>query len=304
MAASCAVVEIATEKSPRRGFHVGQQYQAWLFLLPLVLVLLLVAYPFVDAVWLSLTNKRVGFVPTFIGLANFRELIKSEVFFTATANTLLFTFFSITMKLGIGMTMALALNQDFPFQNVVRGIMVLPWVIPTVVSVRIWYWMFNDMAGVINTVLMRLHISRPIPWLAYRWLALACITVVNIWRGFAFFGVNLLAGMQTIELDLYEAAKVDGANALQTFRHITLPGLRHVIMVVTMLSSIWTLNDFQIVHILTRGGPGTATMVYATLTYEIGIASLQLGRGIAVSLFLFPLILIAIATLVYLMQHD
>jgi multiple sugar transport system permease protein len=165
--------------------------------------------------------------------------------------------------------------------------------------------MFNDLNGVLNILLMDLHIIQsPIPWLAFRWLAMGCIIVVNVWRGFAFFGINLLAGMQSIEQELYEAARVDGANVLHTFRHITLPGLQHIILVVTMLSTIWTLNDFQIVHVLTNGGPGTATQVFATLTYEIGIATLQLGRGIAVSLFLFPLVLVAIATLVYLMQRD
>jgi multiple sugar transport system permease protein len=289
----------------RRVPRIGRSLEPWLFLLPLLLTLMLAAYPLGNALWLSLTDKRVGAEPAFIGLKNYLDLWGDAIFIKAAINSMFFTVAAVAIKLVVGMVMALVLNEYFPMRNVARGVLALPWVIPTIVTVLIWYWMLNEMNGVINISLRSAGIiSKPIPWLSQRWFAMTSIIIVNAWRGFAFFGINLLAGLQSISQELYEAAKVDGANALQAFRHITLPGLRNVIFVVTTLSTVWTLNDFQIVHILTRGGPGTSTQVFATLTYEVGISSLYLGRGIAVSLYLFPVVLIAIAVLVYFMNRE
>jgi multiple sugar transport system permease protein len=273
--------------------RLKRRLEPWLFLLPLLLVFALVAYPLLSSIWLSLTDKRVGMSPTFIGFENYRALISDPVFRKAAMNSIIYTVAGVSAKLLLGLVTALVVNERFPLRNVVRGIVALPWVIPTVVTVLIWFWMFNELTGVLNLSLRQVGLA-PVPWLSRRWPALISVIIVNVWRGSAFFGINLLAGMQSINPELYEAAHVDGANTIQCFRHVTIPGLRNVLFVTTILSTIWTLNDFQIVHILTRGGPGTATQVFATLTYEIGIASLQLGRGIAVGLVLFPVILVAI----------
>jgi multiple sugar transport system permease protein len=273
--------------------RVFRKIEPWLFLAPLILVLLLTVYPLGNAVWMGFTDKRVGFPAHFIGLENYISLIKDEVFLNAAKNTLIFTVTSVFFKLVLGVIMALILNENFPLRNIARGILALPWIIPTVVGVLIWFWMLNETNGVIN-VMTNTHF----PWLSDRNLALFSVILVNFWRGFPFFGINLLAGMQSISPELYEAAKVDGANALDRFRYITLPGLKYVIFVTTALSTIWTINDFQVVFLLTRGGPGMSTQIFSTLTYEYGIGSLQLGRGIAVSMFIFPLIVIAIIFMV------
>jgi multiple sugar transport system permease protein len=273
--------------------------EPWLFLLPLMLVLALTIYPLLTAIWLGFTDKQVGFDPNFIGLENYVALLQDEVFIKATVNTLTFTIIAVFFKLILGVIMALILNENFPLRSITRGILALPWIIPTVVGVLIWFWMLNETNGVLNILL-----DKHIPWLSDRYFALGSVILVNIWRGFPFFGINLLAGMQSISPELYEAAKVDGANAVDRFRYITLPGLKYVMLVTATLSTIWTINDFQVVHLLTRGGPGTATQIFATLTYEIGISSLQLGRGIAVSMFMFPFIVVAIIFLVKWMNKD
>lgn len=276
-----------------------KKIEPWLFLLPLILVLAITVYPLMSAIWLGFTDKRVGFDANFIGLENYISLLDDEMFLKAARNTFIFTLCAIVFKLILGMGMALILNEEFPMRNIARGVLALPWIIPTVVGVLIWYWLLNETNGVINVLL-----DEHIPWLSDKYFALFSVILVNVWRGFPFFGINLLAGMQSISPELYEAAKVDGANALDRFRFITIPGLKYVILVTTALSTIWTINDFQVVFLLTKGGPGTATQIFATLTYEIGISSLQLGRGIAVSMFMFPLIVIAIIFMVRWMNKD
>jgi len=285
--------------SPLATRKIFKKIEPWLFLLPLILVLGLTVYPLMSAIWLGFTDKRVGFDATFIGLENYITLLSDEMFINAARNTFLFTLGAIVFKLILGMIMALILNEEFPLRNIARGVLALPWIIPTVVGVLIWYWLLNETNGVINVLL-----DEHIPWLSDKYFALFSVILVNIWRGFPFFGINLLAGMQSISPELYEAAKVDGANAFDRFRFITIPGLKYVILVTTALSTIWTINDFQVVYLLTKGGPGTATQIFATLTYEIGISSLQLGRGIAVSMFMFPFIVLAIIFMVRWMNKD
>ncbi len=279
--------------------RVFRKIEPWLFLTPLIIVLLLTVYPLGNAIWMGFTDKQVGFPAHFIGLENYISLLEDEVFLKAARNTLIFTVAAVSIKLVLGLIMALILNESFPLRNIARGVLALPWIIPTVVGVLIWFWMLNETNGVINVLT-----DKHFPWLSDRYFALFSVILVNFWRGFAFFGINLLAGMQSISPELYEAAKVDGANSLNRFIYVTLPGLKYVIFVTTTLSTIWTINDFQVVFLLTRGGPGTATQIFPTLTYEIGIASLQLGRGIAVSMFMFPLIVIAIIFMVRWINKD
>lgn len=287
-------------RTPPHSFrHYYKKIEPWLFLLPLILVLGLTIYPLASAIWLGFTDKRVGFDANFIGLENYISLLSDDMFINATRNTFLFTLGAIVLKLVLGFGMALILNEEFTGRSIARGVLALPWIIPTVVGVLIWYWLLNETNGVINVIL-----DKHIPWLSTKNFALFSVILVNVWRGFPFFGINLLAGMQSISPELYEAAKVDGANAIDRFRYITVPGLKYVILVTTALSTIWTINDFQVVFLLTKGGPGTATQIFATLTYEIGISSLQLGRGIAVSLFMFPFIVIAIIYMVRWMNKE
>ena len=271
----------------------------YLFVLPLVvLVLLLIAYPLGSAVYLSLTEKYVGYPPRFVGLKNYVELTGDPVFRKVIWNSAVFTVASVTVKLLIGLLMALSLHQALFARRLVRGILLLPWVVPTVITALAWHWMFDALRGFINVSLETLGlIGEPIAWLGQPSTAMMAVVVVNIWRGFPFFGVSLLAGLQAIPADLYEAAAVDGASATQRFRHVTLPGLRPVIFVTTLISTIFTLNDFNIVYVMTRGGPGIATHILATYTYEVGFQALRWGRAVAVSMYLMPLVVVMIVVL-------
>ena len=271
----------------------------YLFVLPLVvLVLLLIAYPLGSAVYLSLTEKYVGYPPRFVGLKNYVELTGDPVFRKVVWNSAVFTVASVTVKLMIGLLMALSLHKALFARRLVRGILLLPWVVPTVITALAWHWMFDALRGFINVSLETLGlIGEPIAWLGQPATAMMAVVVVNIWRGFPFFGVSLLAGLQAIPADLYEAAAVDGASATQRFRHVTLPGLRPVIFVTTLISTIFTLNDFNIVYVMTRGGPGIATHILATYTYEVGFQALRWGRAVAVSMYLMPLVVVMIVVL-------
>jgi multiple sugar transport system permease protein len=193
------------------------------------------------------------------------------------------------------MLMALALSRVLVARSFLRGVLLLPWVVPTVITALTWYWMFDAFRGVINVSLLGVGLlDAPIAWLGQPATAMAAVIAANVWRGFPFFGVSLLAGMQAIPRELYEAAAVDGASAWHRFRDVTLPGLRLVIVVTTLISLIFTLNDFNIVYVMTRGGPGTATHVIATYTYEAGFQGLRWGKAVAVSMFLMPVVALLI----------
>lgn len=268
-------------------------------MLPLVvLVLLLIAYPLGSAVYLSLTEKYVGYPPRFVGLKNYVDLTGDPVFRKVVWNSAVFTVVSVAVKLVIGLLMALSLHRALFARRLVRGILLLPWVVPTVITALAWHWMFDALRGFINVSLLSLGLrGEPIAWLAQPATAMMAVIVVNIWRGFPFFGVSLLAGLQAIPRDLYEAAAVDGASAAQRLRHVTLPGLRPVILVTALISTIFTLNDFNIVYVMTRGGPGIATHILATYTYETGFQALRWGRAVAVSMYLMPLVVVMIVVL-------
>jgi multiple sugar transport system permease protein len=268
-------------------------------LTPLILVLfLLLAYPIGMALWITLQDKTIGMPGRFIGLANYRELLVNDPFFwQVVRNGFLFTIGSVALKLLVGMVMALVLNQPIVFRGLFRGLLLMPWVAPTVVSALSWRWML-DLTGVFNYLLRSVGLMQgSVPWLAQYGTAMFALILVNTWRGFPFFGITLLAGMQAIPQELYEAAEVDGASIWQRFWHITIPSLRTVILVVTILSTIWTFNDFSIVWLLTGGGPGHATDVFATYTYKLGFVTSRLGYGQTVSVLLAPVLIAIIMVL-------
>jgi multiple sugar transport system permease protein len=284
----------------RRGRALGgDAWIGYLFVLPLiVLVLGLVAYPLASAVWVSLTEKYVGYAPRFVGLKNYVDLSRDPVFHKVLWNSALFTVVSVAVKVLVGLAMALSLDRALAARRLVRGLLLLPWIVPTVITALAWHWMFDALRGFINVSLQALGlIGAPIAWLGQPATAMLAVITVNIWRGFPFFGVSFLAALQTIPRDLYEAAAVDGASAARRFRHVTLPGLRPVILVTTLISVIFTLNDFNIVYVMTRGGPGIATHVLATYTYEVGFQALRWGKAVAVSMYLMPLLALMIVVL-------
>jgi len=272
---------------------------AYLLLTPLMLILfLLLAYPIASAIWITLQDKTIGMVGRFIGLGNYRELLVEDPFFwQVVRNGFIFTIGSVLLKLVVGMIMALVLNQQLVWRGLWRGLLLMPWVAPTVVTALSWRWIL-DLTGVLNLVLRDLGLMKiPIPWLAQYGTALLALILVNTWRGFPFFGITLLAGMQAIPQELYEAAEIDGASVWQRFRYVTVPSLRTVMLVVTILSVIWTFNDFSIVWLLTGGGPGHATDVFATYTYKLGFVTSRLGYGQTVSVILAPVLIVIIMIL-------
>lgn len=278
--------------SKRRSWWAREEaVMGYLFLLPALLVLIvMVGYPAVGGVWYSFHNKLIGFAnPKFVGLQHYSTLIQDPAVWKAVGRSMIFTVVSVGFKLPLGLGVALLLNQTFFGRGLARGIVLLPWSLPLVVGVLIWSWMYSDLFGIFSFILMELGIvNRPINFLGDPQLALPSVIAVNIWRGFPFFTINLLAGLQAIPEDRYEAGRVDGASRWQLFRHITLPGLRAVIMIVSLLSFIWTMNDFTSIWVLTRGGPGTATEVFPIITYKIAFIALELGKAAAIPIMLMP----------------
>jgi len=280
----------------RSGLGARTARFGFLLACPVVAYLLAVqAYPFASALFTSLTDKRIGAPGRFIGLGNYLELAREPLFWIAVRNSLLFTAAAITAKLVFGMIMALVLNQERPLRNLWRALLFLPWTIPTIITVLTFQLLYSSTGGVLNYLLMSAHVvARPIDWLGTPCWAMAAVVLTNVWRGTPFFGISLLGALQTIPREHYEAAEIDGANVVQQFAHITLPSVRNVALLVTIVSTIWTLNDFQIIWVLTRGGPANSTQVFATLTYTTAFLNLDLGRAIAISVASVPFLVVLI----------
>jgi len=269
---------------------------AALLLAPTVLLLgVFIAYPFTMGVWLSLSDTSVGNVGHFVGLHNFLKAWDDSIFQTAFRNTFFYTFWATIFKLVLGMWLALLLNRNFRGKRLVRASMLLPFIIPTVLSTFAWRWMFDPTFSVLNWLLYRTgFIVTKIPFLSDGVYGMWCAIVVNTWRGMPFFAITLLAGLQTISTDLQEAASLDGANGWQRFWHVTWPLLKPVTLGVVVFSIIQTFSDFQLIYVLTGGGPANSTHLLATYAYQIGVATGLLGEGAAISLFMLPVLFIVV----------
>ena len=240
----------------------------------------------------------IGGDAVFIGLDNYITLLADEEYRRSILNTLVFTFFSIVGKCFFGILMALALNIKFKGRNIVRALLMIPWTLPNIVAVLNWRWIFSSTGGIANYLLKSLHIiDKDLIWFGSAGLAMTTVIVANIWRGTPFFGVSILAKLQTISQDGYEAAAIDGANMWQRFWYITLPEIKDVILLSTLMSTIWTLNEFESVWLLTGGGPNGATEVMNVFSYQTAMKSMMLGKGIAVSILAMPVLLILISLL-------
>ena len=302
-----ATVALPAHRAPRLRRVFGPDYRlGYLFVAPIAAsVLALVAYPFCYAIYLSMTHKLVGMPPVFVGMENYIRLAEDGFFRRAVANSFVFTFSSVVFKLLFGMVMALVLTTKVRFRGFWTGVLLIPWVAPTVVSALTFLWIFDGSLGVLNYTLVKVLgvIPQGIGWLSEPGMAMASVIGVNVWRGFPFFGISFLAGLKAIPAELYEAAAVDGAGSVQRFLHVTLPGLKNIIIIVVLLSTIWTFNDLQIIYILTKGGPGGATMVMPMLTYETAFGAQRLGEAIAVALYLLPALGMTIVVLARYMQR-
>jgi multiple sugar transport system permease protein len=281
---------------PKPSLLDNEQWLAVLLLAPTILLLgVFIAYPFVEGIWLSLTDSRVGVRGSFVGLKNFEKIWSDSIFRTAVWNTCWYTFITTVLKLVLGLWLAQLLNRHFRGKAIVRAFILLPFIIPTVLSTFAWKWMFDPTFSVINWMLWQLGaITGRINWLGDPDLAFTSIIVVNVWRGVPFYAISLLAGLQTVNPELQEAAAIDGANAWQRFVHIIWPLLLPVTMVVTLFSVVQTFADFQLIYVMTGGGPANATHLFATYAYQIGIGTGLLSEGAAISLAMFPILFVVV----------
>jgi multiple sugar transport system permease protein len=295
--ASTAAVTIVPRRPRRKAEGLeDERWFAFALLLPTAILLgLFIAYPFGEGIWLSLTNTRVGVPGEFVGLQNFVKVWNDSIFRTAVWNTCWYTLVTTVFKLVLGLWLAQLLNRHFRGKAWVRAFILLPFIIPTVLSTFAWKWMFDPTFSVLNWLLWHLGIIKTrINWLGEPNLAFASVIVVNVWRGVPFYAISLLAGLQTISPELQEAAAIDGANPWQRFRHIPWPLLLPVTMVVTLFSVIQTFADFQLVYVLTGGGPANATHLFATYAYQIGVGTGLLSEGAAISLAIFPVLFVVV----------
>jgi multiple sugar transport system permease protein len=298
-------------RSPKRGpitrLLEDERWLAMLLLLPTVALLgVFIAYPFVKGIELSVTDTRVGVPGHFVGFQNFIDVWNDSIFQVAVWNTCFYTFIATVFKLALGLWLAVLLNNNFKGKAFTRAFILLPFIIPTVLSTLAWKWMFDPTFSVINWGLFRLGlIHSRINWLGDPHLALISVIIVNIWRGVPFFAISLLAGLQTISPELHEAAAIDGARPWQRFLHVTWPLLLPVTLVVMLFSVIQTFADFQLVYVLTGGGPANATQLFATYAYQIGIGTGLLSQGATISLAVFPvLLLVVIVQLFYIRKAE
>src|SRR6202795_3025416 len=264
-----------------------------LFITPaLILIALLVAYPFGMAVYLSLSNAFIGRPSHLVGLTNFINLWDSDAFRQTFQNAFVFTGISVAFKVVLGISLALLLDQQLWFKRMIRGAVLLPWVIPTALSTLGWGWMFNSLYSVVNWTGIGLGLFDPPGpnWLGQKYYAMAAVIVVNIWRGLPFFAITILAGLVAIPREMYEAAEADGAGPWARFWCITPALLKPVLAIVVLFSTIFTFSEFNIVFVLTHGGPINSTHLFATLTRQVGLESGRIGEGAAISLYLFPVL--------------
>jgi multiple sugar transport system permease protein len=268
-----------------------------------ICLLLLVVYPFIFAVWISFTDRMIGRPGRFVGLANYAYLFGQPSFRASVRNTVVLVVAVQALKLVLGLGIALLLNQPLRGRNFWRALVLLPWAMPAFVAYLTWKLLYAPQGGAFNMILIGGGlVSTHVDFLSSRAWAMPSVIVATFWRGFPFWVISFLAAMQNVPVELYEAAAIDGAGPWQRFRHITLPGIRHVILVVVLLSTIWTTNGFENVWLMTQGGPSDATMTFPVLAY-FGMQSLRIGEASAVSVAM-PIFAMLALIIVKLLQDD
>ena len=260
------------------------------------LLLVFLTYPLGLGIWLAFTDTTIGQRGIYVGLENFQYLLKDPLWWNAVFYSVFYTAVATFGKFALGFWLALLLNNHFPFKSLIRAIVLLPWIVPTVLSALAFWWIFDSQFSILSWIGMQLGlIDRPINFLGDPWNARWSVIAANIWRGIPFVAISLLAGLQTIPQSLNEAAAIDGATPWQRFRHVTLPLLTPIIAVVMTFSVLFTFTDFQLVYAITRGGPVNSTHLLATLAFQRGIAGGELGEGAAIATAMIPFLVAAIA---------
>lgn len=291
-----AAVQAVAEPGFFSRLRHNRNYQGFWYMLPAAgFLLCFLAFPLGFGVWLSMTPSRIGRLGGFVGMENFIWLAEDPIFWLSVFNTMLYTIVATAIKFAIGLYLALLLNRRLPFRAILRAAVLLPWVVPTVLSAIAFWWIYDAQFSVVSWLLERAGlIDQYINFLGEPNLARGSVIFANIWRGVPFVAITLLAGLQTIPPSLYEAATIDGARGWQMFRHVTFPMLTPVLAVVMTFSVLFTFTDFQLIYALTRGGPVNATHLMATLSYQRAILGGHIGEGAAISTAMIPFLLFAI----------
>ena len=280
---------------------------AYILLLPGLLILAaFIGWPFITSLWLSVTDQSVSTsVARFVGLENFTGALKSQIFLQTVRNTFVYTGVTVVFKLGFGLGLAVLMNQSFRLKNLARAALLLPWIVPTALSAIAWLWLFDATFSVFNWAIVRSGLAdRGINWLGEGQWAMTSIIIANIWRGTPFFAISILAGLQTVDRELLDAAAVDGASLWQRFWRITIPLIRPVLLIVLLFSTVQTISDFQLVYVLTRGGPANSTHLLGTLAYDVAVRAGQLSQGAAISLYMFPVLIVCVVALLVYMRRS
>jgi len=271
-----------------------------------LLLLVFMAYPFGLGIWLSMTDSRIGMPGSFVGLQNFRDLLTDSIFRQTAMNTFIYALATVPFKLAFGLLLALVLNQALPFRNAVRAGVLLPWIVPTALSSLGWFMIFDPVFSPISWLLRDLGlIDHNVNFLGDPGKAVASVALANIWRGIPFFAVTILAGLQTVGVDLHEAAAIDGAGSWARFWTVTMPAIRGIVMIATLFSIIWTFADFQLIYVLTKGGPANQTHIFGTYAYQVGLNATAIGQGASIALYMFPILaVVAAILLIYLRREE
>jgi multiple sugar transport system permease protein len=266
------------------------------FMLPAAaLLLVFLTYPLGLGLWLGFTDARIGRAGHWIGIENFQSLFEDSLARLSLFNTLFYTVVASVVKFGLGLWLALLLNRHLPFKAFIRAVVLLPFIVPTALSAIAFWWIYDAQFSVVSWALTRMGLIHGyIDFLGEPWMARLSTIAANVWRGVPFVAICLLAGLQTIAPSLYEAAALDGATEWQKFRHVTLPMLTPIIAVVMTFSVLFTFTDFQLIYVLTRGGPLNATHLMATLSFQRAIPGGNLGEGAALAMAMVPFLLGAI----------
>jgi multiple sugar transport system permease protein len=268
----------------------------WLFMLPAAaLLLVFLLYPLGLGLWLGLTNATLGEPGEFVGFDNFLTLFADDVYWLSVFNTIVYTVVASVAKFMLGLWLAMLLNEHMPFKAFIRAIVLLPWIVPTVLSAIAFWWIYDSQFSILSYALKSLGLIKSnIDFLGDPVNARISVIIANVWRGIPFVAISLLAGLQTIPSSLYEAATLDGATGWQRFRFITLPMLTPIIAVVMTFSVLFTFTDFQLIYVLTRGGPINSTHLMATLAFQRAIPGGQLGQGAALASSMIPFLVASV----------
>lgn len=274
-------------------FKNTEEKTAYLFLLPaIIIIVFLIGYPFFYSIYLSVTNTSVGKTGSLIGFLNYTRLFKNAIFRQVLFNSFVFTIGAVSLKLILGMSVALLMQKIKIFSKFIRGAFMLPWVVPPALSALVWWWMYVPNLSVLNWVTTRIGLEK-IPWLSDKTMAMIAVIIVHTWIGVPFFAISILSGLISVDSSLYEAADLEGARGYQKFLYIALPLIKPVVAIVLLFSTLMTISEFNIIYIITGGGPMYGTHLLATLAYREGISTGNISRGAAISLFLFPVLFVA-----------